>query len=81
MTGFTSVKGHRRFLQETELNRNLDAAYQRCLDRGGHVKSGETISRDFGNHQRSLPICARCRCPFGGPRLATAQQRWNGTSA
>jgi hypothetical protein len=74
-----SIRGHRRFLSETPLNRRLDAAYQKCLDRGGHLPSGQTVQRDFGNHQRNLPICRRCGCPYGGPRMATARQRWNGT--
>jgi hypothetical protein len=72
-----SIKGHRSFQTFTDLNRKLDAAYQRCLLQGGHVHSGEFVQRDFGNHQRNLPICSRCGCPYGGPRMATARQRWN----
>ena len=74
-----SDHGHRKFRSFTPLNRRLDAAYQRCLDRGGHRPSGETIQRDFGNHQRLLPICARCHCPYGGPKQVTPRQRWNGS--
>jgi hypothetical protein len=71
--------GHRYILALTPLNERVDRAYQLCLDRGGHRPSGQTVLRDFGNHQRDLPICRRCSVPFGGPRLATARQRWNGT--
>jgi hypothetical protein len=77
---FRSIKGHHKFTSETSLNRRLDVAYQKCLDRGGHVASGESVQRDFGNHQRNLPICRRCHCPYGGPRQVSSKQRWNGTS-
>lgn len=74
-----SIDGHRRFTTETDLNRATSAAYNAC--RGNHVRSGDSVKRDFGNQQRELPICANCGCPFGGPRHVKPQVRWNGTRA
>lgn len=75
-----SIDGHRSFTTTTPLNARLDRAFQRCLDRGGHTPSGENIVRDFGNHQRNLPICRSCRCPYGFPVIRSARNRWNGTN-
>jgi hypothetical protein len=70
--------GHRYILALTPLNERMDRAYARCLSNGGHKPSGQTVLRDFGNQQRDLPICRKCRIPYGGPRVTSANHRWNG---
>lgn len=72
--------GHRYILALTPLNERMDRAYARCLSNGGHKPSGQTVSRDFGNHQRELPVCKRCHCPYGGPRIVSSRNRWNGVA-
>lgn len=61
-----SARGHRYFANLTALNRETTLRFDRCG--GRHTPSGMTLSRDFGNHQRVLPICATCGCPYGGPK-------------
>ena len=75
-----NYKGRRYFATTTPLNRKLDAAYQRCLDRGGHVASGDTIQRDFSSRQLVLPICRVCTCPYNFPKITSARARWNGVT-
>jgi hypothetical protein len=73
-------QGHRYILALTPLNERMDRAYARCLSNGGHKPSGQTVSRDFGTRQLSLPICARCACPYNFPKITSAQSRWNGVA-
>ena len=59
----------------TDLNRATSAAYDRCVANGGHVDSGERVTRLYPATVRVLPTCANCGCPYGGPRTT-----WNGVS-
>lgn len=59
----------------TDLNRATSAAYSRCVANGGHVDSGERVTRLYPATVRSLPVCSRCGVPYGGPRTT-----WNGVS-
>ena len=59
----------------TDLNRATSAAFQRCLANGGHVASGQTVTRNYPAAIRVLPTCSSCGVPYGGPRTS-----WNGVS-
>jgi len=59
----------------TALNLATSAAYTRCVTSGGHVDSGDTVTRTFPGGERTLPVCARCGCPYQFPRVT-----WNGVA-
>jgi len=58
----------------TALNLATSAAYTRCVQSGGHLDSGETVTRVFPGTERVLPVCARCSCPYGFPPI----RNWGG---
>lgn len=63
-----SIDGHRRFVTLTDLNQRTSVAYYACEMNGGHRPSGDSVERQFPGGPRALPICSRCRVPYGGPK-------------
>jgi hypothetical protein len=47
------------------LNLRTSARYDACVTNGGHIPSGDFAIREFPIGQRQLPICKRCRVPYG----------------
>ena len=71
-----SHKGHRRFISITPLNRETTRRYLACGDR--HQPSGVSVLRQYPGRVLELQVCARCSVPFGGPRIVSSQDAWNG---